>query len=99
MFPKCSRKVDEELLETVRLLPCMGCKADPPNDPHHVTSKGAGGDDVWTNLMPLCRECHQEWHQKGPGYMIRTYPAIQYWLEGASRYDVLEKAGPEYAEI
>src|SRR3954465_11563917 len=95
-FPKNSRKRDDELLETVRSLPCLACKGDPPNDAHHVTSRGAGGDDIFTNLMPLCREHHSEWHSRGPGHMVRNYPGIEYWCEAAGRFDVLEKAGPEY---
>lgn len=85
------RVVDEELLETVRNLPCLHCGVTPV-DPHHVTSVKAGGDDVATNILPVCRAAHILWHQKGPGYMIDNFPAIRYWLELAGRQDVLDRA-------
>jgi hypothetical protein len=89
-FPKNSRVTNPELLETVRTLPCLGC-GHTPCDAHHVTSRGSGGDDIATNVMPLCREHHNEWHRRGLGYMVRSYPAIQFWLEGANRTDILER--------
>jgi hypothetical protein len=77
-------------LETVRGLPCLCCRRSPC-DPHHVTTRGAGGDDVAENLMPLCSEHHRLWHQKGPVYLFTTFPAVRFWLEAAGRQDVLEK--------
>jgi hypothetical protein len=85
-------KRSEMLLETVRDLPCLCC-GESPCDAHHVTTRGAGGQDTPENLMPLCREHHTLWHAKGPKYMILTFPAVQFWLEGAERWEILHKAG------
>jgi hypothetical protein len=93
-FPKPRRIVDEELLSQFRLLPCMGCfKPSHPharNHPHHVTSRGAGGDDVPRNLIPLCPPCHQEIHQHGNKAFAKKHGAFRYWCKSAEREDCLE---------
>jgi hypothetical protein len=89
---KRTRIVSEELLETVRALPCLACASLNPgaarasiegnrNDAHHVISRGAGGDDVARNVMPACREHHQEWHRVGMHAMAKRYGVIRIWLE------------------
>ena len=90
MFPKNKRIVDEELLATVRLLPCLACRGTP-SDAHHITSRKSGGHDVAENVVPLCREHHSEYHQMGPTRFMAAYPAFRYWLELAGRDDVLNK--------
>lgn len=30
--------------------------------PHHIKSKGAGGDDTEVNLLWICVQCHQDIH-------------------------------------
>lgn len=94
MCVKKQRIVDPALLALVRTLPCLACLpiVSKPSQPHHVTSVGAGGDDVPENLMPLCPEHHSMWHQSGPGYMVREFPVIRSWLEEAGRRDVLERS-------
>lgn len=94
MIPKKKRLEDPHLLAEVRTLPCMACIPGlqrNPTEPHHVTTRGAGGDDVAENVMPLCVRHHAEWHQGGPGKMCKKYPAVRYWLIGAERSDVLGK--------
>lgn len=49
--------------ELCRSLPCFACGAPPPSDPHHLRSRGAGGDD--SECVNLCRECHTEFHTVG----------------------------------
>jgi len=48
--------------ELVRSLPCVVCDRSPC-DPHHVRSRGAGGDK--SDLCPLCRRCHALLHTMG----------------------------------
>lgn len=50
--------------ERCRGLPCLVCGAAPPSDPAHVTTRGAGGGDRY-NVVPLCREHHDEQHRNG----------------------------------
>lgn len=95
---KQKRIVDESLLDTVRKLPCLACSSEDPaagmaalggdeniSHPHHVKSKGAGGDDVATNIMPLCPIHHRQWHDKGEDFMRRRYVVIGAWLEEARK--------------
>lgn len=95
-FPKSKRVVNPYLLQVVRELPCVACSPGrqvSETEPHHVTTRGAGGGDEVQNLMPLCREHHTEWHL-GFVKMVRKYPSVRYWLENAMREDILEKVGP-----
>lgn len=89
-FPKLKRIEDAELLAIVRTLPCMGC-GQRPSDAHHITSRKAGGHDIPSNLMPLCRIHHAEWHQIGGKEMAKRYPVVKNWLEGAERWDIIPK--------
>jgi hypothetical protein len=73
------RIVNKELLKQIRSKRCIVCGALDP-DPHHVKSKKSGGDDVESNLMPLCREHHQEIHKIGINKFITKYPVAKYWL-------------------
>lgn len=95
MFPKRARIQSRELLDQVARQPCAACGIRPQsnsaNDPHHVTSVKSGGGDVESNVMPLCRRHHSEWHQIGPGRMIDRYFGIEQWLIRFERFDVIEK--------
>jgi hypothetical protein len=46
----------------VKSLGCGICR-DPSADPHHVTSRGAGGGDE--TVVNLCRQHHTEFHNTG----------------------------------
>lgn len=85
---KPRRVSDPKLLAEVRKLPCLGC-LKTPSHPHHVRSRGAGGDDVAINLMPLCEQHHRLVHQLGLATVARQFPVIHNWLELAGWvYDV-----------
>lgn len=94
-FPKPTRIKDRDLLDRVAQQPCVACGAMPPiggsNDPHHVSTKGAGGGDVPENIMPLCREHHTEWDKIGPVRMIEKYLGVERWLVRFRRFDILER--------
>jgi len=47
---------------------------------HHIKSRGSGGTDETYNMIPLCHELHQEWHNKGCHFMAEKYVAINQWL-------------------
>lgn len=53
-----------------RTLPCCVCNAPSPSDPHHVHSRGAGGDD--SSVVPLCRFDHDAFHREGPSFWVRV---------------------------
>jgi len=49
-------------LDYVRDQPCMVCSAPPPSDAHHFP-QGRVRTDNREKTVPLCRGCHQEYHQ------------------------------------
>lgn len=61
---------DSSAIETVRTKHCEysdpetgeRCKNPVFGGPHHIKSRGAGGDDIRENLISLCAECHQKAH-------------------------------------
>lgn len=92
------RVVDENILRAVRLINCLPCfpkEQTTPTEADHVTTRGAGGDDSYENVWPLCTEHHRERHQIGLLTFVRKYPILRRWLEAAKRTDILEKVGPE----
>lgn len=89
---KPKRETNSDLLEFVRTLPCIACGLPGPSEAHHVTTRGAGGGDVWNNLMSLCGPHHREWHVN-PGKFIRKHISTWHWLDQGGRHDVLERYG------
>lgn len=59
------RERDEAWLQHVRKQPCAGCSAYPPSEAHHFmpgrSGMGRKPDDLFT--VPLCRDCHESFHQ------------------------------------
>jgi len=49
----------------------------PSSAPHHIRTRGAGGDDEPENLLALCRVKHDEIGSIGPREFARAHP----WLE------------------
>lgn|SRR4030042_632576 len=86
---KVTRIVSPGLLNEIRLKRCVICARRA--EPHHIVSKGAGGDDSEDNLMPLCRCHHSELHQIGRSRFINKYPDFKLWLIEHNRWDVLSK--------
>lgn len=41
---------------------CVNCGSDKGIQFHHAVSLSCGGNDVATNMIPLCRECHAKVH-------------------------------------
>lgn len=76
---KQKRKVDKDLIKQINQGRCLVCSALNP-DAHHVKSKKSGGDDVASNLMPLCRVHHTEVHKIGLNRFVDKYPNVKGWL-------------------
>lgn len=72
---KPERIRNQELLNDVRGRPCLIC--GQPSDPAHVRGRGAGGDDVATNVVPLCRLHHREQHQLGWSRFLDRHPSVE----------------------
>lgn len=76
MFPKKKRIEDEKVLEEFRNKSCEVCGANGPSDPHHIKSRGAGGDDIPSNLISLCRAHHTQIHKIGAETFFAKYPHV-----------------------
>jgi hypothetical protein len=65
MFLKPLRVTDEDYLDHVRSLDCVSCNHSlvTQSDPHHLTTRGAGGSDY--TAVPMCRLHHDEIHRGG----------------------------------
>lgn len=62
---------------------CWHCLSEPSTDLHHVKSRSEGGSDHWTNLFPLCEQCHyRAFEHKSE----REHRAI--WGKGWDEYSV-----------
>jgi hypothetical protein len=50
---------------------CLNCGHQPADyndlDPHHITTRGAGGEDTLENIAPLCHICHRNIHR---GFLV-----------------------------
>ena len=59
----------KKYLAYIRELDCFACGKEGPSEPSHFGGKGKSGgmglkaDDLFT--APLCRTCHQCWHDMG----------------------------------
>lgn len=60
-------------IDLIRSLPCAVCSHSPPSDPHHIKTRGAGGDDSLENLLSLCRPHHVEIHTIGRKTFLNKY--------------------------
>ena len=61
MAPKLYATLRSEILERDGWR-CQICGCCQNLDVHHMRRRGALGDDAETNLITLCRECHQLLH-------------------------------------
>jgi len=67
----------------IRKQPCATCARAPPSEASHARSRGAGG--AAEHLIPQCRHCHQELHDRG----VRTFETChrENLMSLASKYE------------
>lgn len=88
-FSKKKALRNEKNLERIRKEPCIACSLKGPNDPDHLRTRGAGGGDELSNLIPLCRLCHIERHRIGLRSFANRYNLPISWESGfATRTDL-----------
>jgi 5-methylcytosine-specific restriction endonuclease McrA len=78
--PKSKTDKDQDFLEAIKELQCLACGTHPPNDAHHIKTRGSGGGDDHWNLMPLCRNCHTVIHKMGLTQFIGNFPHVEQFL-------------------
>lgn len=82
--PKKYRLKDEKAIEYVKTLSCCACGTWGV-DAHHLISRGAGGPDSISNLLPLCRIHHSEIHQIGVTKMCDKYSGVFKYIQGVKK--------------
>jgi len=97
MFPKPIRKKSKSNLANCRKQPCIIClelrvTQRGPTQPDHLTSRGAGGGDDESNLLPCCFLHHRERHDIGLPRLIKKYKSVRMYLELKGRDDLLAKS-------
>lgn len=85
----------QERFDLIKSQPCVinngGCSTGPV-DVHHITTRGAGGDNHdWDNIAGLCRLHHVEIHQIGRLTFCMRYSQWRKYLAKIGRTDILEK--------
>ena len=82
------RLVNKPLLAEFRKLPCVACrKRQNGVVAHHIKSRGAGGDDIYVNLMPLCPKHHAEIHTIGLTMFVSKYQLKEFMYERGWRFE------------
>lgn len=65
MDPKPEKRIKDYQASSRKLMSdprCRACEEKPATDGHHILLRSQGGDDVPDNIMPLCHQCHMDWH-------------------------------------
>ena len=78
---KKKRIVNPELLAKVRSLGCCVCIDEKkpliyPVESHHIQTRARMGDDVETNLLPVCTRCHRLLHSMGLTTFAKKHPVV-----------------------
>jgi hypothetical protein len=81
MIPKPKRIVDKKLLAEVRKARCCVAGCTEHAEVAHMKSRGSGGDDVSSNVSPLCRCHHAEQHAVGWVTFRAKHPEVRSWQE------------------
>ena len=92
MLQKHKRTVDPNFLADMRKLPCIACGVNPPNEAHHIKTRGSGGGDDAFNILPLCRLDHILVHQLGDFKFYNAHPhLLEYLHEMGWTFDTRKK--------
>lgn len=80
MFPKPKRIQNRKVLDEIKGGRCLVC-GTTDCDPAHIKTRGAGGDDVPSGVLALCRKHHCEQHAYGFSKFCARYPQVKWQLE------------------
>lgn len=73
---KPSRIENKSLRSEFHSKKCLVCQREG-SDPAHIKTVGSGGHDAENNIIPLCREHHQEQHMIGIGTFCMKYSQVE----------------------
>ena len=85
--PKPHTPRDRPYLDWLRTQPCAACSRPPPCDPSHHGRGGVGIKAPDHDAIPLCRSCHNYWHdhRRIVGRTDLDKPQTSAWLETQAR--------------
>jgi len=72
-----NRIKNDKLLKSYHKRVCCSCGHIGQVAGHHIKSKGAGGDDIDENLLPLCQHCHILVHNLGLKKFAEHRPGVK----------------------
>lgn len=88
---KPTRINDLKLRARIKEGRCIVCGARGC-DPDHIKTRGSGGDDIPTNIVPQCRRHHSDRHALGWVRFLEKYPSARLALE-AKGWEIVEILG------
>ena len=62
---------------------CEACRRLSSEAPHHIRTRGAGGDDSEENLVALCIVCHNLIHKSGREKFCKKYSHLKAKIDAA----------------
>jgi hypothetical protein len=90
------RLLSSPAAQQLRTQPCAACRRRPGVTLHHIVSRAQRGDDVLSNLIQLCVDCHDALHHSPRSREI--YLSIGRSLTLAQIAYVIGKRGAGYLE-
>ena len=72
--------MSEQNFKIIKSMKCLVC-GSPNVDVAHIKTRGSGGDNNLWNIMPLCRNHHQEQHNVGLVTFSQKYLGVSTYLQ------------------
>lgn len=69
-------------LEWLRRQPCCECAHAPPSEPHHRPGGGKGRKTHDREAIPLCSQCHREFHDLNGRFRGMLRDDLREWHAG-----------------
>jgi hypothetical protein len=69
----------------IKTMPCLACGRKKAQ-PHHIKTRGAGGENRIDNLIPLCEAHHNECHLNA-GIFMDKYNQVKMYQAMISKYN------------
>lgn len=63
----------------IKRLPCAECAAPAPSEAHHRVGAGMGLRSHDVTAIPLCRQCHHDFHSLSGSFKGKTRQELRDW--------------------
>jgi hypothetical protein len=82
-FPKKKPARNDEYKKFIEAQKCHCCPKSAPSVAHHIYAEGIGTKCSDYQTMPLCHDCHMEFHNGGRPEFAKNH-GLDYWKVIAS---------------